>query len=289
VRALVARGARVRAWLGPEPGPALQLPVAGVEIRYGEITDPAAAAAHLDAIDAVFHLAGPPSAAASFDRPAEYLRTHAVGTATLIERGRAAGIQRFVYVSSAEVYAAASGGLVGEDHPRAPRSPYGIAKLAAEHCVEACAPAAGIAATIVRPFSLYGPGAPAASLIATVVAQVRRGEPPVVADPRPVRDYCHVDDAADAIVRAGARSGSAPRAYNIASGVGVAVADVVRAILRAAGRPEQPIGARAADRPDAAVTLALVGDPARARDELGFVPRSSLAAGLAALVREEVA
>ncbi|HET7501317.1 MAG TPA: NAD-dependent epimerase/dehydratase family protein [Kofleriaceae bacterium] len=284
VRRLVALGARVRAWLGPAPAPGLQPPPAGVAVGYGDITDVAAIDRQLDGVACVYHLAGPPGAASSFAAPAAYLQVHATGTAAVLERCLARGIPRLVHVSSAEVYAPASapaGAPVDEDHPRAPRSPYGIAKLAAELCLETCAPAgAGLVATIVRPFSIYGPGASPASLIGTLIAAVLRGESPALADLRPVRDYCFVDDAAEGIVRAGCRDGAGPRAYNLASGSGASVRAVAHAVLRAAGRTDLSIGERAADRPPGALTLALVGDPARARDELGFRAAIALDEGL---------
>jgi UDP-glucose 4-epimerase len=300
VRRLVALGARVRAWLGPAPSPALQLPPPDVAIGHGEITSPAAIEGQLEGVACVYHLAGPPSVAASYAAPAAYLSIHAAGTAALLERCIARGVARLVYVSSAEVYApaasderdepsegasqrprrreVASAPRVHEDHPRAPRSPYGVAKHAAERCLELCA--GEITTTIVRPFSVYGPGCAPASLIGTLVATVRRGEPPALADLRPVRDYCFVDDAADGIVRAGCRAERAPRAYNLASGRGTSVREVAEAVLRVAGRQDLAIGARTADRPAAALTLALIGDPTRAHAELGFTATTSLDDGL---------
>jgi UDP-glucose 4-epimerase len=280
VRRLVALGARVRAWLGPEPAPGLQQPPPGVAVDHGDIADAAAIDRQLDGVACVYHLAGPASAAASFAAPAAYLRVHAAGTAAVVERCLAHGTPRLVHVSSAEVYGVAAA-PVDEDQPRAPRSPYGIAKLAAELCLETCAPAgSGVVATIVRPFSVYGPGASPASLIGTVIAAVLRGESPVLADLRPVRDYCFLDDAADGIVRAGCREGAAPRAYHLATGRGVSVRDVAHAVLRAAGRTDLTVHERAADRPPGALTLARVGDPARARDELGFRAEIGLDEGL---------
>jgi len=281
VHRLVALGANVRAWLGPAPAPELTLPPPGMSIAYGDLAAGALGAVdrELDGVGCVYHLAGPPSAGASFAAPAAYLRIHAGGTAALLERCIAHRVPRLVYVSSAEVYAPAAA-PVREDHARAPRSPYGIAKLAAELCLEACAPTGGVAATIVRPFSVYGPGGSPASLIATVIAAALRGEPPALADLRPVRDYCFVNDVADGIVRAGARTGDTLRAYNLASGRGASVLDVARAVLRAAGRGDLSIRERAADRPTGALTLALIGDAARARDELGFDPATTLDAGL---------
>jgi UDP-glucose 4-epimerase len=300
VRRLVEGGARVRALLGPAPdarlasGEHLAPAPPGVAAVFGDIERPDAFARLLDEIELVYHLAGPPSVAASFAEPARFLRVHAAGTAALLERCVALRVA-LVHVSSAEVYAPA-GGPVGEDAPRTPRSPYGAAKLAAEHVIEACAPGA-IAAAIARPFSVYGPGASPRSVVSVIAGAIVRGEAPCVADLRPVRDYCYVDDAADAIVRAGCRMLSfdggpaAVRAYNIASGRGVSVEQLARTALRVAGRAELGIRTRDGgdggdrDRPTRALTLALVGDPARARAELGFCTETALEDGLERTLR----
>jgi UDP-glucose 4-epimerase len=281
VRRLVELGARVRALLGPAPAEDLAPAPPGVAAAYGDVADPRAFDRLLDEIELVYHLAGPPSAAASFAAPAHYLRVHAAGTAALLERCLPARVP-LVYVSSAEVYAAASG-PVAEDAPRAPRSPYGAAKLAAELVLEACA--AGAPATIVRPFSVYGPGASPRSVVAELVAAVARGEAPCVADPRPVRDYCYVTDAADAIVRCGCRGGGGVRAYNVASGRGVSVEELARAVLRASGRGDLALRRREGDRPAGALVLARIGDPARSRDELGFRTEIALEDGLERTLR----
>jgi len=279
VRRLVSLGAEVRALAGPAPAGLRPLP-AGVEGVHGDIEDAELLRRLVDGVACVYHVAGPPSVAGSFAAPALYLRVHAAGTAALIERCAAAGVRRFVHVSSAEVYGAATG-VVGEDHPRAPRSPYGIAKLAAELLLET----SGLLASIVRPFSIYGPGASPRSLLAGLLDQLDRGDALVVADLRPVRDYCFVDDAAEAIVAASLRDGPPVRAYNVASGRGVSVAELARTLLRAAGREELPVRERGGDRPAGALTLELVGDPTRARQELGFETRTVLEDGLVRTLR----
>jgi nucleoside-diphosphate-sugar epimerase len=285
VRRLVALGAEVRALAGPPAeAAALRPPPPPVRPVHGEIDDGELLARLVGGVDCVYHLAGPPSVAASFEQPARTLRVHAVGTAALLEACAAAGVRRLVHVSSAEVYAPADG-PVGEDHPRAPRSPYGAAKLAAELLLETCAERAQIRATILRPFSVYGPGGPPRSLVAELAGALARGEPLRVADPRPVRDYVFVDDAAGAIAAAALREGPPVRAFNLASGRGVSVAELVRALLAAVGRAAEAPLPRAPDRPGAGLTLELVGDPRRARDELGFSPTTPLEVGLARTAR----
>lgn len=293
VRRLVELGAHVRALLGPAPTTDLAPAPPGVAAVYVDLEDPRAfervLPRLLDELELVYHLAGPPSVAASFAEPARYLRVHAAGTAALLERCIATRVP-LVHVSSAEVYAPADGS-VGEDAPRAPRSPYGAAKLAAEHVIEACA-AGMIPATIVRPFSIYGPGGSPRSVIATIAAAVARGEAPCVADLRPVRDYVYVTDAADAILRAGCLddrtadpAGPTVRAYNIASGRGVSVEALAHAIAGVAGRPDLTARAHTADSPAHALTLSLIGNPTRACAELGFRAETTLEDGLERTLR----
>ena len=279
VRRLLALGADVRALAGPAGAELTPVP-AGVPAERGDIEDAGLLDRLLAGVACVHHLAGPPSVAESFAEPARFLRVHAAGTAALIARCAAAGVPRIVYVSSAEVYGAASG-TVNEEHPRAPRSPYGIAKLAAELLLETHAAAGGAQVSILRPFSLYGPGASPRSLLGRLLDGLDADELRV-ADLRPVRDYCFVADAVEAIIACSLREGPAARAYNVASGRGVSVAELARALLRVAGRGDLPLREeRAADRPAGALTLELVGDPTRAREELGVAATTSLDVGLA--------
>jgi UDP-glucose 4-epimerase len=279
VRRLIELEASVRALVGPAPASDLHAPPPGVAVSYGDVTERRALDGLFDGVACVYHLAGPPSVVGSFIEPARTQHVHAGGTALVLERCVAARVARMVYVSSAEVYRAAPW-LVAEDHFRAPCSPYGAAKLAAEIVLESCAALGGVQATILRPFSVYGPGASPRSLIATLVAAAVRGDPLRVADPSPVRDYCFVSDAVEAIVRAGGRDGQATRAYNVASGRGVSVDQVARAVRRVAGRGDLDVVVGAPDRPAGAMVHALVGDPARAQAELGFRAEIDLDAGL---------
>jgi UDP-glucose 4-epimerase len=239
---------------------------------------------------AVIHMAGPPSVAASFDSPASYARDHVAGTATVLKVMELTEVKRLVHVSSAEVYGVPLSNPVPEDHPKWPRSPYGAAKLGAEAFVSACAPAYGIDAVVLRPFSVYGPGSPPRSLVGLVLGQVLAGGDVRVSDPRPVRDYCFVGDVAEAIVSAcldGPRANEPERgepertgAINIASGTGVSVAALAGLALEIAGREPSELLVRAPDRPTGTDILELVADTRRARRVLGWSSRTGLLEGL---------
>jgi nucleoside-diphosphate-sugar epimerase len=279
VRTLAAGGAAVRALLGP-PGFAAAAPPAGVATAFAEVGDLAALTGLAAGADVVVHLAGPPGVAASFDDPVRYARVHVEGTVTVLEACRRAGVGRLVHVSSAEVYGRPSSNPVAESHPVRPRSPYGAAKAGAEHFVGAFARSFGLAAVILRPFSVYGPGLARHSLLGTLLQQVRQGDALTVADPRPVRDYCYVDDVAEAVARACTVPAPEPAVFNVGSGTGTSVADLAALLLDVAGRRLPLRTDPGRGRPGAADLLHLVADVGRARQGLGWVAATPLPRGL---------
>lgn len=285
-RRLVAAGVMVRALVGPPGRPGLPaLPaLPETESRWADVTDLAECRRAVVDAGAVVHLAGPPSVAASFRSPVEYARSHVVGTATLLEACRDTGVRRMVYISSAEIYGCPQRSPVSEEAPAAPRSPYAAAKLGAEAMVTTLAPALGLPAAVLRPFSVYGAGSPPTSLVGRLVRQVL-AEPEVhLGDLRPVRDYLYVDDLADAVVRAlTAPLPAAVRAYNAGSGVGTSVGELAAAALAAARRRAPVRQAPGHDRAAGVDIPELVADTARASAELGWAATTPLDIGLRAV------
>jgi UDP-glucose 4-epimerase len=280
-RALCEQGAAVRAHAGP-PGTDAGAVPDRVPTSYAEIADAAAVRAIVRGADALVHLAGPASVAASFDAPAAFARAHTVGTAVVLEACRTAGVGRVVHISSAEVYGQPAANPVGEDAPTLPRSPYGAAKLGGEALVRAFCPPAGIAATVLRPFSAYGPRSPATSLVGRLLNAAVAEDAIRLASLRPVRDYVHVADVAGAAVAALARATPGDVAVlNVGTGVGTSVADLAALVLRIAGRSAPVEETAAGDRPVGADVMDLVADIGRARATLAWAPAVPLAVGLA--------
>ena len=277
VRALAGRGGEVVAHIGP-PGCGLTAPpeaVASLEFELGDRCD---LGSSLRNCDAAVHLAGPASVAASFSDPHEYLRAHALGTAALMRAAVSAGVPRFVYVSSAEVYGRTEAVRVREDAPLRPRSPYAAAKVAGEAAVGAAARTSATSAVILRPFSVYGPGQRATSLLATILAQAVRGELVAVRDLAPVRDYCHLDDVANAIARACEIRVDQVAAFNVGTGVATSVGELIGEVFAALGR-DGSYRELGADR-GAAEIFRLVADPEHAANALGWRAEIGLRDGL---------
>jgi nucleoside-diphosphate-sugar epimerase len=247
------------------------------------LEDEATAAALVEDASIVVHLAGPASVSASYRWPAEFARSHVVGTAAMFQGLVGGACTRVVHISSAEIYGRPRCNPVAESQPAAPVSPYGVVKWAAENLARALAGPLGVELVVLRPFSVYGVRSPSTSLVGQLLRQALTAEALEVADPRPVRDYVHVDDVAAAVVAACTAAVIRDRSavYNIAGGVGCSVGDLAELIAAGAGRA---LSVRQVsdlvDRPPGTDLLELVADVTRARRDLGWQPRIDLTAGL---------
>lgn len=276
VQAFAAAGAQVRCHIGP-PRSGLPVPDGAAETFEADIRDVEALHQYADQVDVVVHLAGPPSVAQSFADPCGYVRAHVEGTACVLEATRRARVPRLVYVSSAEIYGAPVSNPVDEDQPALPRSPYGAAKAAAETLIDAYRRCDDLRAVVLRPFSVYGPGASPHSLIGRILSQLQSGGDVVLEDLRPVRDYCFVSDVARAVVLACA-SRDADGVFNIGSMQGASVATVATLLIAAAGTHARVVEDASKRRP--CDVLELVANNRRVKAQLGWEPDTELAEGL---------
>lgn len=279
VEALAQRGARVLAIVGP-PGQSFRVPTGAASIAQAEICDPQSLKKLIASSEMVVHLAGPPSVEESFQCSPEYVRVHVQGTASLLQACHAARVQRLVYVSSAQVYGRPATNPVSEDHPLSARSPYGAVKIGAEKLVEAQVHAMGLKGIVLRPFSLYGPGARSDSLVARIIQMGRSGTPVTLQDLEPVRDYCFVDDFARAVVQACLWEHAGFEVVNIGTMRGTSVAQLAAMTLEALGI-RAPVCENDSDcRPPGSEIYQLVADNRRAKELLGWEPKVTLEKGL---------
>lgn len=173
--------------------------IPGVRDVAGSLTDPAAVARATRGAQAVVHLAAKVSMAG---REEEFRAVNVGGTATLLAAARAAGVGRFVQVSSpsvAHLGTAIVGAGAGPAEPRRARGPYARTKAAAE-LLALAADASGFAVVAVRPHIVWGPGD--TQLVARIVDRCRRGRMPILDDGAALVDTTYIDNAVDAIVAA---------------------------------------------------------------------------------------
>jgi UDP-glucose 4-epimerase len=206
---------------------------------------------HDHQVTGVIHVAGFKYAGVSVQRPLHTYEQNVDGTTVLLGAMQEAGIDRIVFSSSAAVYGTPDVDLVTEDTPKAPQSPYGESKLIGEWLLRDQEVATGLRHTSLRYFNVVGSGYPEIydtsphNLFPLVFeALVSGGTPRINGDDYPtpdgtnVRDYVHVSDIAAAHVAAARRLDAGEpleAAYNLGSGDGLSVAQIMAAVARVTG------------------------------------------------------
>ncbi|MDQ0895435.1 UDP-glucose 4-epimerase GalE [Agromyces ramosus] len=240
-------------------------------------------------VTGVVHLAGFKYAGVSVTRPLHTYQQNVTGTATLLAAMESRGVDRIVFSSSAAVYGTPDVDLVTEDTPRTPESPYGESKLIGEWLLADQARAAGLRHTSLRYFNVVGSGtsevydASPHNLFPLIFDALIEGRAPRINGddyPTPdgtcVRDYIHVADLAEAHVVAARRLDAGEElapVYNLGSGDGVSVGEIMRAVAEVTGVAFAPeIGPR---RPGDPARIVASGE--RAARDLDWRMRHSLA------------
>jgi UDP-glucose 4-epimerase len=252
------------------------------------LLDGDALAAPLEGVDAVLHFAALALVAESVEHPERYWRNNVAGTLNLLDAMRAAGIRRLVFSSTCATYGEPETVPIPEDEPTAPVNAYGASKLAVDLMIRDECRAHGLAAASLRYFNVAGasgelgedhePETHLIPLILHAAAGARErisvfGTDYPTRDGTAVRDYIHIEDLGEAHLLALDRLVAGEhRVYNLGTGDGYTVREVIEAARRVTGReiPVRDEGRRAGDPPE------LVAANARARAELGWEPRRGL-------------
>ncbi len=241
----------------------------------GDIALPQSLSRHQgQGIASVIHCAGRTFVPDSWDDPAGFLETNAVGTMRVLEFCRGEGA-RLVHLS-AYIYGQPETLPIAESAPIRANNPYAFSKHAAEQACRFHAEHRNVPVTILRPFNIYGLGQPRQFLIPTILAQLR-GPAIEMLDLEPRRDYVFLADLVDAILRAEAPAGPGCRTLNIGSGTSASVAEIVAAAQTVAGTK---LNVTSRNRKRVNELADVVADIRAAEAELGWKPRTSLPDGL---------
>jgi UDP-glucuronate 4-epimerase len=228
----------------------------------------------------VYHQAAQPGVRASWDRRfADYATHNVLGTQRLLEAARHAEVERLIYASSSSVYGNALTYPTYEDAVPAPFSPYGVTKLAAEHLCRAYAQNFGFRTISLRYFTVYGPRQrPDMSVHRMIEAALGGPAFPLYGDGRQVRELTYVGDIVAANLAAAEADIAPGEVFNIAGGGEIVLADLIDLVAELAGH-EIPIDQQDLEPGD---TRRNGGATGRAREHLGWVPRTALRDGLGA-------
>jgi UDP-glucose 4-epimerase len=267
--------------------------VPGAESRLvvGDLDDVArlTAAMREHRVEAVMHFAALASVPDSIADPDGYYRVNVAGTKNVLDAMRQAGVWRIVFSSTAATYGFRAEMPLREDSPQTPETPYGTTKLAAEWMIKDYSRAYKLGYAILRYFNAsgadpdgrFGEDRRHEAHLIPLMLQVALGKREKLLiygddwdtrDGTCVRDYVHTDDLAQAHQRAVERlEPGSGAAYNLGSGTGTSVMEVLRACEEVVGRPirHELVGRRPGD------PSVLIATPQKIVDELGWAPQYS--------------
>ncbi|MGB2712306.1 MAG: UDP-glucose 4-epimerase GalE [Conexibacter sp.] len=267
----------------------------GARLAQVDLLDaPAVRAVAADGFDGALHFAALALVSESVAHPERYYRTNVVGTLNLLDALRAADVKRLVFSSTCAVYGEPEVVPMDETTPTRPVNAYGASKLAVDRMISDECAAHGLGAVSLRYFNVAGASGclgedhePETHLIPNVLRAAQGlqeavhvfGSDYATPDGTAVRDYIHIEDLADAHLRAldGARGG-AHRIFNLGNGNGFSVREVIEAARAVTGREIPVVEAprRPGDPP------MLVAASAKIRAELDWEPRKPALADMVA-------
>jgi dTDP-glucose 4,6-dehydratase len=261
--------------------------LADVEDRFafvhGDICDRELAGTVLarEGIDVVVNFAAESHNSLAVVDPTRFFRTNVLGTQTLLDAARVAGVSRFHHVSTCEVYgdlALDSDEVFGEDSPYRPRTPYNASKAGADHAVRAYSETFGLPVTITNCSNNYGPYQFPEKVVPLFTTNALDDEPlPLYASTANRREWLHVLDhctAIDLVLRKG-REGET---YNVGSGLEASIEEIADLVLELTGKPSS-LKTIVPDRPGHDRRYLL--DSGKIRRELGWEPAHGWRQGLA--------
>jgi dTDP-glucose 4,6-dehydratase len=171
----------------------------------------------------------------------EFVTTNVKGTQILLDAIRETPVERFLLVSSSEVYGTAERDPMDEEHPLNPRSPYAATKAGGDRLAYSYWVTYGLPVVIVRPFNNYGPRQHPEKVVPRFITQALAGEPLTIhGDGHASRDWLHVDDTTSAIetLIEAPLDDVAGEAVNVATGLDMTVSEIARFVLEAVGNPD---------------------------------------------------
>lgn len=257
------------------------VPLERIDLASADARDLLAGAMRRHGVTSVIHLAARKKVEESVERPVWYFDQNLGGLVNVVHAAEAAGVTGIVFSSTAAVYGPADE-PVGEDGATDPVNPYGETKLVGEWLLRDLAAASAVRAVALRYFNVAGSASTAlgdssdSNIVPMVYSRLEAGQRPLVfgddydtPDGSCVRDYVHVADVADAHLAAldalaGLEDGF--RVYNIGTGTGSSVLEMVHRMIAIAGADVEPqIDSRRAGDP-----AIVVADTTRIREELGW-------------------
>ncbi|HSS50305.1 MAG TPA: GDP-mannose 4,6-dehydratase [Thermoanaerobaculia bacterium] len=252
----------------------------GLTVRLGDIADPWFVQSMARGVDTIFHLAALIGIPYSYAAPSQYVETNIKGTLAVLEAARREGVRRVVHTSTSETYGTAQYAPIDESHPLVGQSPYSATKIAADKLAESYFLSFDLPVVTLRPFNTFGPRQSLRAVIPSLMAQALYADEITVGALDPVRDMNYVGDTVAGFLGAAAADGVEGNVYNVGSGVGHTIGEILEQVQKVAGTGKPVRQEEERVRPAKSEVGRLVCDYSRAAAAFGYAPSVTLAEGL---------
>jgi dTDP-glucose 4,6-dehydratase len=215
------------------------------EFFYGNVTNPEIVNTVVSRSDVIVHFAAESHVARSIFDNRIFFETDVIGTQTIANAiVKSNRVERFIHISTSEVYGTAETNPMTEEHPLKPMSPYASAKAGADRLVYSYWATYGIPAVIIRPFNQYGPYQHLEKVVPRFVTSALKNEPLTVhGSGKALRDWLYVEDTCERIdaVMAAPLNKIVGEVFNLGSGEDISVLDIAEMVVEATGRSKSLI------------------------------------------------
>jgi dTDP-glucose 4,6-dehydratase len=253
-----------------------------IEFWYGDVRNASLVDNLVRRADVVVHFAAETHVTRSIFDNHHFFETDVLGTQVISNAVlRAEKVDRFIHISTSEVYGTADTTLMDEQHPLMPLSPYAAAKAGADRLVYSYWATYQLPVTILRPFNNYGPRQHLEKAVPRFVTSCLLDEPiRVHGDGSAARDWIYVQDTCEAVDRVAhcEKSTVVGEVINLGTGTSLSIAEVAQATVRQMDKPESLI-TYVGDRPGQ--VFRHTADAAKAKRLLGWEPSMDFESGLA--------
>jgi dTDP-glucose 4,6-dehydratase len=243
-----------------------------IEIVHGDVCDKEVITNALKDQEMVIHLAALPFIPDCYVNPGAFFQVNTIGTMNLMWGSiQSESVEKFVHISSSEVYGSAKYIPMDENHPTLPQSTYAAGKLAADRAVFTLHKEHDFPAVIIRPFNSYGPRITQPYIVPEIITQLLRGGRVYLGNVESSRDFTYVDDTAKGIILALTEEKAIGETINICSGGDIKIGDLACLIARLMRKNIQLEQDESRFRPYDVERL--LGDYTKAKGILGWEPK----------------
>lgn len=202
-----------------------------VRVVTGDVRDNYFCLSLVEKVEVLFHLAALIPIPYSYRAPESYVETNIKGTLNLCQAARKAAVERFIHLSTSEVYGTAQYIPIDERHPLQAQSPYSASKIGADAIATSFYSSFQLPVLIARPFNVYGPRQSARAVIPAIISQIATGAKVVrLGNLTTTRDFTFVDDMCRGLLAVANLDGGLGEVFNIGSNQEISISELFRLI-----------------------------------------------------------